>query len=116
MITVRKTSLFGKKAKKVDPIVKKAKSLGIKLSTKRNGKRVKKTKALLEKQIKSAMRAKVIGKKRKSLPFLSQLKLKPTLKRAVTKKEVESELNKLLESSSFGKKVIKLSKIMNRIR
>ena len=77
---VQKVS-FGKKLKalKAKPgvpnkLTLQAKKLGIKLTVKRNGRRVKKTPVVLAKQIKRAMRKKVVGRQRKSLPFLEELR------------------------------------------
>ena len=59
--------------KKLDTPGKTAKKLGIKLTVKRNGRRVRKTPVVLAKQIKRAMRKKVVGRPRKSLPFLEDI-------------------------------------------
>jgi hypothetical protein len=60
--------------KKMDTLGETAKKLGIKLTVKRNGRRVKKTPVVLAKQIKRAMRKKVVGRPRKSLPFLEDIR------------------------------------------
>ncbi len=71
-----KPKALKEKAKVSNKMTVQAKKLGIKLTVKRNGRRVKKTPVVLAKQIKRAMRKKVVGRPRKSLPFLEELRKK----------------------------------------
>jgi hypothetical protein len=61
---LRKKTSFGKKPKATDKLKKTERKLGIRVTTKRNGKRVDKPKSVLSKQI--AVRKKILGKKLKS--------------------------------------------------
>jgi ankyrin repeat protein len=114
---IRKKTSFGKKpkAKKVPKkLTLQANKFGIKLTVKRNGRRVRKTN--LMKHI--AMRKKVVGRPRKSLPFLKDIRKKTSFgkkPKAIDKlKKTARKLGILVTTKRNGKRVYKPKSVLSK--